>query len=151
MKRWFVLFLVGCCLVSVAVGLRPTAQAVTEFAEMQGGGDNNTDGYLSNGGFEGNYDAVGAGQVAEGWTRVHLNGNPNWMSTQVFAQGGWVEKIGGENSQILSVENLGIGDPFETLLYQRVEGLQAGQTYSFSGWVLKMYGGSANQDAPEDP
>ena len=57
----------------------------------------------------------GAGQVAEGWTRVHLDGNPNWMSTQVFAQGGWVEKIGGENSQILSVENLAVGDPFETL------------------------------------
>ncbi len=150
MTRWLGLFVMACWLMGVAIGLRPTAQALP-FAEVQGGGDNNTDGYLSNGGFEGNYYDVGAGQVAEGWTRVHLDGNPNWMSTQVFAQGGWVEKIGGENSQILSVENLGIGDPFETLLYQRVEGLQVGQTYSFSGWVLKMYGGSANPNPPEDP
>lgn len=113
--------------------------------------DNETDGYLFNGGFEGNFYEVGAGQVGEGWTRVHLSGNPNWMSTQVFAGGGWVEKMGGEDSQILSVESLSVGQPFETLLYQRVEGLTPGQIYSFSGWVLKMWGGSANTRVPEDP
>lgn len=123
-------------------------------------GDNDTDGYLSNGGFEGAFYEVGAGQVAEGWTRTHLGGDPNWMSTCTFARGEgadceedgpWIEKIGGANSHILSVENLGIGEPFETVLHQRVTGLVPGQVYSFSGWALKMYGGSANPTPPTDP
>src|SRR5688572_3866842 len=60
-----------------------------------------TSGYIFNGGFEGDFYPVGAGEVAEGWTRVHLNGNPNWQSTQIFAgPNGWVEKIEGEDSHI---------------------------------------------------
>lgn len=141
MKRWFG-FLAVMLLVMAGVGVVMGAPRL---------GNEDTGGHLENGGFEGEFYEVGSGQVAVGWTRVHLEGNPNWMSTQVFANGGWVEKIGGENSHILSVENLSVGQPFETVLYQQVTGLVPGEPYSFSGWVLKMYGGSANQDPPEDP
>lgn len=110
-----------------------------------------TSGLIVNGGFEGNFYPVGAGQVADGWTRVNLSGNPLWQSTRVFAGGGWVEKIEGDNSQILSVENLGVGQPFNTVLYTRVGGLTPGNPYSFSGWVLKMWGGSAAPTPPSNP
>lgn len=110
-----------------------------------------TSGLIPNGGFEGGFYPVGAGQVADGWTRVNLSGNPTWQSTQVFAGGGWVEKIEGDNSQILSVENLSVGQPYNTVLYSRVGGLTPGNPYSFSGWVLKMWGGSAAQTPPGNP
>ncbi len=110
-----------------------------------------TSGFIPNGGFEGGFYPVGAGQVADGWTRVNLSGNPNWQSTQIFANGGWVEKIEGDNSQILSVENLSVGQPYNTVLYTRVSGLTPGNPYSFSGWVLKMWGGSAAPAPPENP
>ncbi|MDQ4076307.1 MAG: hypothetical protein M3220_08675 [Chloroflexota bacterium] len=119
--------------------------------------DSSTDGYLFNGGFEGNFYPVGDGQVAEGWVRVNLDGNPDWMSTCAFAEAGpncdqgWVERIEGENSHILFSEELGAGQPFETVLYQQVSGLTPGKSYSFSGWVLKMWGGPANQFPPTDP
>ncbi|MGH2543050.1 MAG: hypothetical protein ACRDIB_09645, partial [Ardenticatenaceae bacterium] len=139
MKHW--LALLGILLLLAATRFAPIAGADID-------NDNATDGYLFNGGFEGNFNPVGAGQVAEGWTRTHLDGNPNWMSTQIFANGGWVEKIGGQNSHILSVEALGIGQPFKTVLHHTANGLTPGQTYSLSGWVLKMWGGSANTQTP---
>jgi hypothetical protein len=111
----------------------------------------NTSGLIFNGGFEGGFYPVGGGQVADGWTRVNLSGNPLWQSTQVFAGGGWVEKIEGENSHILSVENLSVGQPYNTVLYTRITGLNPGNPYSFSGWVLKMWGGSAAPNPPTNP
>jgi len=110
-----------------------------------------TSGLILNGGFEGGFYPVGGGQVADGWTRVNLSGNPLWQSTQVVAGGGWVEKIEGNNSQILSVENLSVGQAFNTVLYTRVGGLTPGNPYSFSGWVLKMWGGSAAPTPPSNP
>ncbi|MBA3532790.1 MAG: hypothetical protein H0T73_12770, partial [Ardenticatenales bacterium] len=65
--RLFVLTLLF--LLSTVMLGRPTASAPLDY-------DNDTDGHLSNGGFEGNFYSVGAGQVAEGWTRLNLQGNP---------------------------------------------------------------------------
>ncbi len=151
MRRWLVkigsvLVVLGGLL--VAVGQTSAAPTTSP----------NPYGYIHNGGFEGGFYSVGAGQVAESWTRVNLRGsNPNWMSTCIFVNAGpncdqgWVEKIELRNSHILSVEHLGIGEPFETVLLQQVPGLTAGQSYSFSGWVLKLWGGSGNFDPPTDP
>lgn len=119
--------------------------------------DNNTDGYFTNGGFEGTFVTDGEEQIATGWTRTHITGSPDWMSTCAFAEAGpncnesWVEKIGGSNSHILTVDERGVGQPFRTVLHQRVTGLAAGSPYSFSGWVLKLWGGSGNFSPPEDP
>lgn len=111
-----------------------------------------TDGYITNGGFEGNFYPVGSGEVAEGWTRVNLSGNPRWQSTRIFAgPDGFVEKIEGADSHILSVENLAVGQPFNTVLYTQVNNLTVGNPYSFSGWVVKMWGGSASPTPPTNP
>jgi hypothetical protein len=145
MKRWLGLLAIVLLLMGAVGGFMGAVIGAPLF------GNEDTAGYLQNGGFEGEFYGVGSGQVAVGWTRVQLEGNPNWMSTRVFANGGWVEKIGGANSHLLSVENLSVGQPFETVLYQQVTNLVPGEPYSFSGWLLKMYGGSANQNPPEDP
>ncbi len=119
--------------------------------------DNDTDGWLTNGGFEGGWISVGAGQVAEGWTRVQLEGNANWMSTCIFANAGpgcdqhHVEKIAGVDSQIIMSEDLQQGQPFNTVLYQTVSGLVPGEVYSLSAYTVKMWGGSANIIPPDDP
>lgn len=108
-------------------------------------------GYVTNAGFEGTFYPDGEDLIADAWTRHNLSGSPDWMSTAIFAWGGHVERIEGENSHIISVDDLPIGQPYESVLYQQVGGLTAGQPYSFSGWILKMWGGSANQWPLPDP
>ena len=106
---------------------------------------NDTSGHLDNGGFEGGYYSIPGGQMANGWTRVNRGGNPTWQMTSVFAGGGWVEKIEGGDSMILSSDNA-----YDTVLHQSVSDLVPGRSYSFSGWALKMFGGSAGPQPPED-
>jgi uncharacterized protein YkwD len=107
---------------------------------------------LQNGGFEGDFHSQPgiAGEVADGWVAYNEAGNPTYLATSTFANGGWVEKIEGSDSLIILAENLyPEGRPFTAVLYQHVNGLTPGTAYSASGWFLSMWGGSAGDDPPD--
>jgi len=107
---------------------------------------------LQNGGFEGDFHSQPgiAGEVADGWVAYNEAGNPTYLATSTFANGGWIEKIEGADSHIILAENLyPEGRPFTAVLYQRVTGLTPGTAYSASGWFLSMWGGSAGDDPPD--
>jgi hypothetical protein len=123
-------------------------------------GVSHTQGYVTNGGFEAGYYGDGNDLIGEGWTRVNRAGTPNWTSTGLFNQvwngGAEPEKIECDDSALITGgmgEAWKLGQPYDTVLYQRVTGLTPGQSYSFAGWILKVWGGT-HPDArnlPRDP
>jgi hypothetical protein len=152
MKQWIGSF---ALLALLLAGLVAPARG-----EVEGGGCpgsmSYTEGYLTNGGFEEDYHPEENDLIGNGWTRVNWNGNPNWTSTRLSAieNGGHVERMECEDSQLIRAENFeSVGAPYDTVLLQRVTGLTPGQVYSFSGWVLKIWGGTyqPGREEPRDP
>lgn len=149
MRRWGwagALTLLTVLLASLA----PPARA----GEGCAGAKSYTEGYLTNGGFEEDFYPAEQDLIGQGWTRVNLDGTPNWTSTFLFVQnnGGHRERIECEDSQILTGTTWQVGQPYHTVIFQRVTGLTPGQPYSFSGWISKFWGGpSENRPPPPDP
>lgn len=103
---------------------------------------------VTNGGFEGAYHEQAGirGRAPAGWTVVNLEGNPEHNSTAATS-GFWVEKIEGEDSHRILAEDFGsVGQPFNTVLYQAIDGVTPNTPYSAAGWFLSLWGGSAKDE-----
>jgi hypothetical protein len=97
------------------------------------------------------------GQVPSGWTAVPLGGTPRLNSTNFeFAHdcGDYgFEKIEGLDSMVILSQDIETppqpGKPFDTAIYQQAA-VTPGTSYSLSGWMLSLCGGSATpNDCPQ--
>jgi hypothetical protein len=95
------------------------------------------------------------GQIPNGWTALRLAGNPELNSARVYFTGScantaFVEHLEGEDSMVFLSEDIETpplpGKPFDAVIYQQTA-VTPGVTYSLSGWMVSLCGGSA---APSD-
>jgi hypothetical protein len=98
------------------------------------------------------------GQVAKGWTAVLVSGNPLLNSTTMEWRGdhqcirSYYEKIERYDSMAFVSEDIETppepGKPFDATVYQ-LASVTPGKSYSLSGWMLSLCGGSAQpSDCP---
>ena len=93
------------------------------------------------------------GQVPKGWTAVLLNGNPRLNSTTMEWRDdhqcirSYYEKIERYDSMAFISEDIETppepGKPFDAVVYQQTT-VTPGASYSLSGWMLSLCGGSFN-------
>ena len=92
------------------------------------------------------------GQVPKGWTAILLNGNPRLNSTTMEWRDdhqcirSYYEKIERYDSMAFVSEDIETppepGKPFDAVVYQQTT-VTPGASYSLSGWMLSLCGGSA--------
>ena len=98
-------------------------------------------------------------RVPLGWTGVLISGTPQLDSVRIRWGGGcngtaWVERLEGEDSLVFVAQDLETppapGKPFDAAVYQQVA-VTPGTTYSLSGWMVSLCGGSATpSNCPAD-
>ena len=134
-------FLIVMMMVSVAALL--AALSIAQAANL-----------LNNGGFNGAFvlQAGISGTVPSGWTAVNLYGNPKWTDSASFCNcGGNNEKTEGSNSMVILAEHQedyswqkSDGWPFTSVVYQPVNGVISGTSYSFAAAMLMYCGGNGD-------
>ncbi len=96
------------------------------------------------------------GQVPKGWTAMLLNGNPRLNSTTMEWRDdhqcirSYYEKIERYDSMAFVSEDIETppepGKPFDAVVYQQTT-VTPGASYSLSGWMLSLCGGSCDNPA----